>query len=59
MNRITIEQLELLHRKFLIMQAAVDALAHRLEEYNPDDEIAAGATWSIIELREQIQKIEP
>ncbi len=44
-------------KRLRIMQAAVEGLIHVVEEYNPNDEIAEGAAWSVSELREAIQKL--
>ncbi|MBO6572121.1 MAG: hypothetical protein JJ958_06700 [Balneola sp.] len=54
---IKMERLEQLEKKALIMYAATEALIHRLEDYNPDDEIAAGAGWSIQEFKTELRNL--
>ena len=57
MITISNERLERIEQKLSIMNAAVTALLHRVEEYNPKDEIAQGAAWSVIELKEEVKAL--
>ncbi len=57
MIKVKQEQIEQLEKKALIMFAATEALINRLEDYNPDDEIAAGAGWSIQEFKTELRNL--
>jgi hypothetical protein len=59
MIQISYEQAEIINQKLLIMQAAVLALCDRMEEYNPEDEVAAGAQYSVLALRDELKSISP
>jgi hypothetical protein len=39
------------------MQATVEALCNRVEEYNPNDELAEAVSYSIRELRESLKHL--